>query len=71
MDNKVLLKSYASDMEVNVMQMKLTDAGIPSWAIDKRDSMVLTWALSDAGIELYVNANDQSAALALIHEEEE
>jgi len=50
------------EYEVNVIKLKLEDAGIPCWVINKKDSSYLNFG----HIELYINAVDREKAKDLL-----
>ena len=62
MEGKILLKSYSSPIEAEVMHLKLKENEIPSWILNKQDSSYMTFG----EVELFVDSSDQEKAKKLL-----
>ena len=63
---KTLLLSTADNLKVDIITSKLQNEGIPTWIINKKDSMYMTFG----HIEVYVQKNHFSRAQELIETED-
>ena len=64
MEGKVLFKTFASEIEATVIQLKLEENEIPSWLLNKKDSSYLTFG----EIELYINDDHVTQANQVLSE---
>ncbi len=62
MEGKVIIKTFASEIEAKVAKLKLEESGIVSWILNKKDSSYLTFG----EIELYINEEDTDKAKTLL-----
>ena len=66
MEGKKLIATFDQAYQLNIVTSLLEAAGIPSWSINKIDSMYLQ-VLSNAAMELYVNEEDVERALEIVN----